>query len=123
MKVFFVFAITLFCVYFGLHFRLVQKIDIPSTGEHTFVSIGYERSQFALDSFDNVNDSEMLHSRGFTEEEIKNLWTAKSLYISRLALFLSFAGATLSMVALASLGVLLRAREVMRPLQSQQQLN
>ena len=112
MKVLFIFAIGLFCVYFGLHFRFVQKIDIPSVGEHAFVSIGYERSQFALTSFDNMSDSEMLHSRGFTEEEITNLWTPKSLCVSRLALFLSFVGSMLSMVALASLGVLLRAREV-----------
>lgn len=101
-----------FCVYFGLHLRFVQRIDIPSAGEHAFVSIGYERSQFALASFDSISDSEMLRSRGFTEEEITNLWTPKSLYISRLALFLSFAGSMLSMVAFASLGVLLRTREV-----------
>lgn len=112
MRLFFVSAIGLFCVYFGLHLRFVQRIDIPSASEHTFVSIGYERSQFALASFNSISDSEMLHSRGFTEEEITNLWTLKSLIISRLALFLSFAGSMLSMVAFASLGVLLRTREV-----------
>ncbi len=112
MKAFFIISIGLFCVYFGLHFRFVQRIDIPSAGERAFVSIGYERSQFALTSFDDNSDSELLHSRGFTEEEIANLWTPKSLYVSRLALFLSFVGSMLSLVALASLGVLLRAREV-----------
>jgi hypothetical protein len=112
MKLFFVSAIVLFCVYFGLHLRFVQRIDIPSAGEHAFVSIGYERSQFALASFDGVSDSEILHSRGFTEEEIKNLWTPKSLCFSRLALLLSFVGSMLSMVVFASLGVLLRTREL-----------
>lgn len=112
MKVFFVFGIILFCIYFGLHFRFVQRIDIPSVGEHSFVSVGYERSAFALGSFDSVSDSEMLHSRGFSEEEIERLWTLKSLCISRLALFITFLGSVLSIVAFASLGVLLRTREL-----------
>jgi hypothetical protein len=87
-------------------------VDIPSAGLHAFVSIGYERSQFALAAFHDTSDSGLLHSRGFTEEEIANLWTPRSLYVSRLALFLSFVGSMLSLVAFASLGVLLRAREV-----------
>lgn len=112
MKLFFIVSVGFFCVYFWLHFRFVQRIDIPSAGEHTFVSVGYQRSQFALSSFHGISDSGMLHSRGFSEEEITNLWTPKSLYLSRLALFLSFIGCMLSLVALASLGVLLRAIEV-----------
>lgn len=110
IKVFFASAFIIFGVYFWLHFRFVRTIEIPSVGTEEIVSVGYERSQSAKAIFDDESDFEMLHSRGFTEDEIRELWTPKSLCIARLLLFGCFAGFILPMVALASLGVLLRVR-------------
>jgi hypothetical protein len=110
INVFFASAFIIFGVYFWLHFRFVRTIEIPSVGTEEIVSVGYERSQSAKAIFDDESDFEMLHSRGFTEDEIRELWTPRSLCIARLLLFGCFAGFILPMVALASLGVLLRVR-------------
>lgn len=107
-------AIFLFCAYLGLHFRFVKKIEIPTEGKTVFVSVGYERSQFAPASFDGEDDAAMLRARGFTEEEITKLWTPRSVYFSRLALVFSFIGTVLLIVAFASIGILLRAKATLR---------
>lgn len=112
MIAFFLFAVGLSCIYLWLHFLFVKRIEIPSKDESVYVSIGYHRSKFATTNFDNESDSKMLYSRGFTEDEITNLWTPGSVCFSRLGLFISFAGSMLLLVAFASIGVLLRTREL-----------
>lgn len=100
-----------FCVFFWLHSKFVRTIEIPSVDKQEIVSIGYRRTEFADKTFPNVTDVEVLKSRGFSEDEITNLWTRDSVIVARLALFLAFAGTVLPLVGAGSLGVLLRTRE------------
>jgi len=104
-------AVVGFCIYFWLQFRFVTTIDIPSASTQQTVSIGYQRTEFANQNFPNDTDSQMLQSRGFSEDEIANLWTRDSIYIARIALFLAFGATVLPLVCVGSLGVLLLARE------------
>lgn len=110
IKVCFLLAVVFFGAYLGLHLRFVRTITVPSTHEELNVSVGYERTNFATATFGTASDWEMLRYRGTDDEEIMKLWTTKSIYIARLALLSSYLGLVLSLIAFASLGVLLHVR-------------
>jgi hypothetical protein len=110
MWVCFALAAASFCLYFGVHLRFVRSIDVPSTHGELNVSVGYDRTNFANETFGTASDWEMLRYRGTDDEEIMKLWTSGSIYIVRLALLLSYLGLILSLIAFASLGVLLHVR-------------
>ena len=71
------------------------------------VSIGYDRTPFAKANFSSDSDEDMVRARGFDDEEIKKLWTYPSLMVTRLALFGSYCGFILGLVATFSLGIVL----------------
>jgi hypothetical protein len=100
-----------FCLYFAAQARFVRVV--PEAGRAPeIVSVGYERTDFANITFGaSATDEDMLRARGLTDEDIRKLWTKKTLIVSRLLLFVSCMACTLSLVAVASLGVLLQARE------------
>ncbi len=84
----------------------VRKVDIPTLERSEYVSVGFQRSDFAKQTFGSMTDEEMLRSRGLDEEEIRKLWTQSSIVTARLALFVSWAGFALALVFGLSLGVL-----------------
>ncbi len=93
------------CVYIALYPHFVLRVDIPSLKTATRVSVGYDRTPFARANFSSDSDEEMLRARGFDDEEIKKLWTYHSLTVARLALFGSYCGFILGLVATFSLGI------------------
>jgi hypothetical protein len=93
------------CVYIALYPRFVLRIDIPPQSRTIRVSVGYERTLFAKANFGSDSDEDMLRARGFDDEEVKKLWTYQSLIIARLALFTSYCGFMLGLVAAFSLGI------------------
>ena len=95
------------CVYIALYPRFVLRIEIPSQRVTARVSVGYDRTQFARANFASDSDEDMLRARGFDDEEVKELWTYQSLIIARLALFASYCGFILGLVAVFSLGIVL----------------
>lgn len=96
--------LSLFC--YALCFNhFVRKIEIPANDSEIFLSIGYERTTFAAQTFGSEDDWDILRARGTREEEVTKLWTARSLDIARLALFASYCGFLLPIVAAFSLGV------------------
>ena len=98
-----VFSLSLYIV-FCLSF--VRRVDIPVLGHSVFVSVGYQRSEFAKQIFGSMTDEEMLRQRGLAEEELRKLWTQFSLTAVRVVLFLSWCGFALSLILGLSLGVL-----------------
>jgi hypothetical protein len=92
--------------FFVLSQRFVRTIPIPSMKTEAVVSVGYERTPFALSSYGEATDLEILGRRGFTEEQIEKLWTQSSIIKARSGLFLSDLIFLLSAVAIGSLGVL-----------------
>jgi len=67
--------------------------------------VGYERSSFAKSTFGEESDFDMLRARGFDEEQISQLWTKKSLLISRMSLYVSYLCFILALVGGFSLGI------------------
>lgn len=95
------------CVYISLYSRFIVRIDVPSQSRAIRVSVGYDRTSFAKANFGSDSDEDMLRARGFDDEEVKKLWTYRSLAIARLALFASYCGFILGLVAAFSLGIVL----------------
>jgi hypothetical protein len=93
-------------LYMSLCLLFVRKIDIPTLQRSVYVSVGYQRSEFAKKTFGSMTDEEMLRQRSVEEEEIQKLWTPFSILVVRLALFVSWCGFALSLISGFSLGVL-----------------
>jgi hypothetical protein len=111
MTLFVFIAAVFFFAYLAARIYFVRTIEITSIEGVEIVSVGYERTDFAKSVFGAEGDLDMLRARGGSDEEILRLWTARSVYISRIALLGSYLGCALSLIAIASLAVLLRARD------------
>jgi len=98
------------CAYIAFYQRFVLRIDVPSQKATIRVSVGYDRTSFAAANFGSDSDEDMLRARGTSDEEIKKLWTYRSLIIARLALFASYCGVILGLVAIFSLGIVFDQR-------------
>ena len=71
------------CALMVLYVLYVRRIPVPSEGLVVPVSIGYQRTDFALQTYPHSNDWEMLHDRGPWEEQIQMLWTLHSIVVVR----------------------------------------
>ena len=60
---------------------------------------------FATSNFGSATDEEMLRARGPDEEQIRMLWTPRSLIVARLALFVPYSLMIVALVAAFSFGV------------------
>jgi hypothetical protein len=87
--------------------RFVREVEVPSKQTSIIVSVGYDRTPFARGpELVTENDWSLLEARGTTEEEIRDLWTFKSILVARLMLLSSYLVALLSLVAILSFAVL-----------------
>jgi len=100
-----VLAISCLCAYLAAYQRFVLRIEVPSRGTSVHVSVGYQRTQFADQTFGPASDWAMLQARGTDEEEINRLWTSESIILARLALYLSCTLTTLTFLFLFSFAV------------------
>ena len=102
------FAVVFFFVaYFGLYSSFVRVVPVPSRDASVRVCVGYERTSFAQTQFGAAaTDLELLRARGFTEEEIRRLWTWKSLLLVRIGLLFSYTAALAAFNLIFSLGAL-----------------
>jgi hypothetical protein len=94
-----------FCFYFGLHMAFVRRVDLFSLTTTAYVSVGYERTEFAKTTFASASDEDLLRARGMNDEQVRLLWTKKSLITARLALFIAYCLSVLSLIAAFSFGV------------------
>jgi hypothetical protein len=99
-------AVVSVCLYLTLFLLFVRTVDIPSMNSSVRVSVGYERTDFANANFGAASDEELLRDRGTNDEEIRRLWTAKSLIISRLGLYTTYALFIFALVLAFSWGAL-----------------
>ncbi len=104
MRIISVSLLALFC-YLLCFQHFVRKIDVPASDSAIFVSVGYQRTAFANQTFGSEGDWDMLRARGTSEEEVSKLWTARSLDLARFFLFASYCGFLLPLVSVLSLGV------------------
>jgi hypothetical protein len=94
-----------FCFYLVNYMKFVRRIDVPSQSSTIQVSVGDERTAFAISNFGNETDWNILRDRGLDDEQISRLWTPQSLRRARLLLFASFSVSILPLVFAFSLGV------------------
>jgi hypothetical protein len=85
--------------------QFIRKVTVPANGSAILVSVGYERTAFANQTFHDESDWDMLRARGTSDEEVYGLWTRWSVNIARLLLVACYAGFILPLVAIFSLGV------------------
>jgi hypothetical protein len=83
-------AMLAFFVLIGMYVFSVRDIAVPSVDQEVLVSIGYQRTAFALKTYPTSSDSDMLHDQGPSEETIQLLWTRRSIWIMRGILWLVY---------------------------------
>ena len=94
--------------FFMLSQRFVRTVPIPALDTEVVVSVGYERTPYALTNFaPGTTDWDLLKARGLKEEEIERLWTPGSVAAVRLGLYAAYMLFLLPAVAIGSFGVLL----------------
>jgi hypothetical protein len=97
------------CLYLLAYLRFVRTIEVPTRGTAVSVSVGYARTEFAIQTFGGVSDWELLRQRGTSEEEIWGLWQARSLLVARGCLLLAYSGFVFCLVYGLSCGALYQA--------------
>ena len=102
------------CALIALYVPFVRRIPIPSQSLEISVSIGYQRTDFALTNYPKSNDWEMLHDRGPWEEQIQMLWTLHSIVVVRVLLWFFHTLALTCFLSVASLAVYQHAADALR---------
>jgi hypothetical protein len=93
-------------MHIGCYLRFVKSVPIQTLNTDVFVTLGYERTEFALHTFPGATDVEMLKQRGLIEEEVARLWTFESIFVARSFLWIFYTGFVLSLMSVLSFGAL-----------------
>jgi hypothetical protein len=90
-----------------LYSSFVRRVEIPSVNEEVFVSIGYQQTDFAVQTYPKGKwtDWEMLRDRGPWEEQIQKLWTPRSISIVRVLLWVFYSMPLACLISIMSLAV------------------
>jgi heme/copper-type cytochrome/quinol oxidase subunit 3 len=99
------------CALIGLYVPYVRRVPVPAAGLEVPLSIGYQRTDFALRWYPQESDWEMLHNTGPYEEKIQELWTPNSIFLVRGLLWLSYTLTLACFLATVSLAVYQHAAE------------
>jgi hypothetical protein len=103
------------CALIALYVPYVRHVAVPSVNLDVPVSIGYQRTDFALRWYPQEDDWEMLHNTGPNEEKIQKLWTRSSIFLVRGLLWLSYTMTLACFLATVSLAVYQHAAESKHP--------
>jgi hypothetical protein len=107
------------CALIVLHVLYVRHIPVTSVNLDVPVSIGYQRTEFALRAYPpspnppyaQWSDWKMLHDAGPREDQIQILWTQHSICVVRVSLWFSYTLALACFLAVVSLTVYQHASE------------
>lgn len=99
------------CVWIGMYVSYVRRIAVPSVNLEVPVSVGYQRTPFALQTYPQSSDWEILHDRGPWEEQIQKIWTPYSIFIVRAILWLSYTLTLACFLSIVSIVVYQHATE------------
>jgi heme/copper-type cytochrome/quinol oxidase subunit 3 len=99
------------CVLIALYVPYVRHVAVPSANPEREMSIGYQRTDFALRWYPHESDWEILHDAGPREETIRELWTQNSILLVRGLLWLSYTMTLACFLATVSLAVYQHAAE------------
>lgn len=99
------------CLLIVLYQPYVRRVPVHSINLEVPVSIGYERTAFALQWYPKSDDWEMLHDRGPWEEQIQMLWTQRSICVVRVLLWVSHTLILASFLSIVCISVYQHAAE------------
>lgn len=99
------------CALIALYIPYVRRIEVPSVGLEVPVSIGYQRTDFALKTYPQWTDWAMLHDRGPQEEQIQKLWTRQSIIVVRILLWLAYSSILVCGLSIVNIGAYQHAAE------------
>jgi hypothetical protein len=90
-----------------LYASFVRRVEIPSVNEEAFVTIGYQQTDFAVQTYPQGKwtDWDMLQDRGPWEAQIQKLWTRRSISIVRVSLWVSYLMTLACLISIGSLAV------------------
>lgn len=97
------------CGWIALFTPFVKHVPLPD--QEVSVSIGFQRTPFALREYPHDTDWEMLHDRGPWEWQIDKLWTGPSIIIVRILLWLSYTIALACFLSIISFAAYQHAEE------------
>jgi hypothetical protein len=100
----------------ALYVSYVRFVGVSSVGAEVPVSVGYQETEFALRTYPQQTDWEMLHNRGPWEERIQKLWTLQSIIVVRSLLWVFYTLALACFLAVVSLAAYEHASEPTPPL-------
>lgn len=101
-----------FFLLIGMYEFFVRDIVVPSVNQEVLVSIGYQRTDFALRTYPTSNDRDMLHDQGPSEETVQLLWTRSSIWIVRGILWLLYTVTLACFLVVICVGVYQHASDV-----------
>lgn len=99
------------CVLIVLFVLYVRHIKVSTEKQDVPLSVGYQRSDFAVKNYSDSTDWEMLNSEGTQEDQIQELWTPHSIWVVRLFLWLSYTLTVACFLSIISLAVYRHAGE------------
>jgi type IV secretory pathway component VirB8 len=91
-------------VYVASYSRFV--VELPVKDQQAFVAVGFERQSFSNEHLKEGSDSDLLRYRGLTDEDIKTIWTLRSIVVARVTLLTTYLLVLLPLIAGCSLIVL-----------------
>jgi hypothetical protein len=99
------------CALIVLHVLYVRHIPVHSVNLEVPVSIGYQRTDLANQTYPQSGDWQMLSESFPREEQIQKLWTPHSIFVVRVLLWLSYTLTLACFLAVVSLAVYQHAAE------------
>ncbi|MFZ1083913.1 MAG: hypothetical protein WAN35_02975 [Terracidiphilus sp.] len=99
------------CVLIALYVPYVRHIPVHSLNLDVPVSIGYQRTNTALQAYPQWSDWAMLQDAGPREEQIQKLWTQRSICIVRVLLWFFHTLTLTCFISVVSLAVYQDAAE------------
>jgi hypothetical protein len=103
--------ILLFCCFIGLHVAFVKQVSIPAEKTEMLVSVGYQPTDFSIQTYPRWTAFEILQDVGTGEDEIQKLWTVRSLYVVRIFLWLAYTLTVCCFLGIVSIAVYRYAEE------------
>lgn len=99
------------CALIVLYVLYVRRVPISSVDLEVPVSIGYQKTDFARQTFPQLTDVEILQRTGPTEDQIQKLWTPHSVCIVRVLLWVFYTLTVACFLSVISLIVYQHAAE------------
>jgi hypothetical protein len=99
------------CWLLALYVPYVRRVPVKAVDLEVPVSIGYNRTEFARNTYPQSTDWEILQSVGPHEDQIQKLWTPRSISVVRISLWFFYTLSVSCFLSIISLAIYRHAAE------------